>query len=768
MQRLNTRPLVTFSTGHPWLIIIISFSITILLLLPIRNLRIEPDVKSLLPPSVQAEMKNNSPEQSTEFDNLAIMISGSDLYTVSSLKLFEQTYTKIAETLPVGKLIDPFSQTMLEKAGSRLKIIKLSPNGKAPETQKDVELFRKRLKASPFTSGLITSSDRDVLVVYFYIHKGQDYRKMMDTIQNIVLPLREIFEVTITGTIPFSAKIEGFLTKDFAKLQVFVLITILISYYLGFRSRRALFIPMLLVISGTVFALGGMALAGFKLTMISIVSPPLVLTLGSSYSIHVLNAYYTQLRKRKEISKKEAIVTVVTGISSTIILTSLTTVVGLLSLLLASIQQTREFAISTSLGIFFTALLSITLLPALLALQKIPNNKKLKRISNDLLSRFLINVGPRLIRGKRTAVIIITVIILGFILVYPGISFNTNPYKYFPEKSVVIRDNTRFLLKIGGFEEISITFKPKTSESGFFLKPEVLRNIYEVENKIKTLENVSFIFSFPSYLEYAGKTMKGENYLFTSRGLNILVSRLFHTTAGSEADRLINKEFNQLTIKIKIYNKHNGRPIDEGDTMVLKKELTDILTNNVNKNIDWKFSGMSLAFLDLSHQMRRDFLVSTLGALLAIGFIAFIAFKSLMQSIFALIPLLAGIFSSLILMALFKIPLDMTTIMVSCISIGVGVDDSIHFLLQYHQNKTRFPDDPEKAVYETLIHTGRPIVLTTVSIVAGLLFLGFAQFQPIRYFGLLIVFTLTTACLATLFLLPPLLIKKIKIKDTAK
>lgn len=219
-------------------------------------------------------MKNNSPEQSTEFDNLAIMISGKDLYTVSSLKLFEQTYTKIAETLPVGKLIDPFSQTMLEKAGSRLKIIKLSPNGKAPETQKDVELFRKRLKASPFTSGLITSSDRDVLVVYFYIHKGQDYRKMMDTIQNIVLPLREIFEVTITGTIPFSAKIEGFLTKDFAKLQVFVLITILISYYLGFRSRRALFIPMLLVISGTVFALGGMALAGFKLTMISIVSPP--------------------------------------------------------------------------------------------------------------------------------------------------------------------------------------------------------------------------------------------------------------------------------------------------------------------------------------------------------------------------------------------------------------------------------------------------------------------------------------------------------------
>ncbi|MCD6396204.1 MAG: MMPL family transporter, partial [Spirochaetaceae bacterium] len=149
--------------------------------------------------------------------------------------------------------------------------------------------------------------------------------------------------------------------------------------------------------------------------------------------------------------------------------------------------------------------------------------------------------------------------------------------------------------------------------------------------------------------------------------------------------------------------------------------------------------------------------VSTITALILILIVSSLSFKSIIKGLLTLIPLITGIFTSLILMAIFHIPLDMTTIMVSCISIGVGVDDSIHFLLQYQKQIALNPSNPGSAVYETLIHAGRPIAITTLSIVAGLLFLGFAQFQPIRYFGLLIVFTLSTAFFATLFILPPIL-----------
>jgi len=765
MRSLKMKRVVEFSTKHPWIIIFFCLTVTLLLLYPIRKLKIEPDVMTLLPQSVQKELKGKNPELSINYDRLVLMISGKNLYSVNTLQLFQTTFLDIQKHLPVGKLINPFSQTILVKSGSRLLPVTLSPTGKAPETKKEAGIFKDRLMKDPFARGFITSSNRDVLVVYFFIKKGMDYIKMIDKINTIAEPLGKEVKVTVTGTASFSAETERFLTKDFDKLLLFVIATILLSYYLGFRSRRAIFIPVLIIIIGTIFALGGMALAGFRLTMVSIVTPPLVLTLGSSYSIHVLNAYYSILREEKGIDKQKAIITSVTQISGTVILASLTTIVGLLSLLLATIQQTRQFAIATSLGIFITALLSLTLLPAFLSLQRKPEEKKLKNISSDFLSKIISYISPRIIRKKLTALFVITAMSIGFILVYPHIVFNTNPSKYYPEDSKVIRNNAQILSKIGGFDEINISFTPKKNIKGFFLNSDTLRNIRNIETELEAIRNVSFAFSFPSYLNYAGKVLTAKKDYFYSRGLTLLVARLFHTAEGDQADQLINKDFTQLTTTLKVYNKSEDRPIDEQDTVILKNQIRTILSKNIDQNINWKISGMPLNFLDLSHQMRRDFLVSSLGALFAIGIIAFFAFKSLFRSLLALIPLLTAIFMSLILMVLFRIPLDMTTIMVSCVSIGVGVDDSIHFLLQHHINKERYPKDPQRAVYETLIHTGRPIILTTVSIVAGLLFLSFAQFKPIRYFGFLIVFTLTSAMLATLLLLPPLLNKKSKIKE---
>ncbi|MCK5154270.1 MAG: MMPL family transporter, partial [Spirochaetales bacterium] len=311
----------------------------------------------------------------------------------------------------------------------------------------------------------------------------------------------------------------------------------------------------------------------------------------------------------------------------------------------------------------------------------------------------------------------------------------------------------KFSKKIGGFEEIKIELKG--SEEGFFLKPEILANIYNLEQKLFALPDISYSFSFPGYLNFAGSVMTGESGYFKSRGLNLLVSRLFKTI--NKDNNFVSEDYSKIYIIIRAYDKANSLPIDEEGTITLLNDLESILSSNLNSNIKWEISGTSLNFLKLSNQMRRDFFVSTIAALFLIGTIASISFKSILKGILALIPLLTGIFTSLILMAIFRIPLDMTTIMVSCISIGVGVDDSIHFLLQYNKQLELNPNNHSTAVYETLIHSGRPIVITTLSIVSGLLFLSFAQFQPIRYFGLLIVFTLSTACLATLIILPPLL-----------
>jgi uncharacterized protein len=757
MNKLHTLKIVKFSVKYPWVVIAVSLLITVALALPLKGLQIEPDVESLLPAEITAASGH---ELLTAYDKLLIMVSGEKLFSIEGLQNFSNSYQKLQTVLPVREIIDPFSFTTLEKKGSRLTAVPLSPGSIAPKTEQDLEIFIERLAKSDFAAGFLSSENKDALVVILLIEKTNKYKKMMKDIENILNPLRKDMDVVVTGTLPFSAETEIFLTEGFTKLLILVIVTILISYYLGFQSKRAVFLPITIVISGTIFSLGIMVIAGFKLSMISIVSPPLVLTLGSSYSIHVMSAYYSLSRHSNE-SKEQTIIKSVSGISGTVILASFTTLIGLLSLLLATIHQTREFAIVTALGILFTAILSITLLPAFLSLQPAPEKKKLKNLNKDPLSRFLHHFGGRIINWKIPAIVVIVLLVSTFIILLPRVSFNTSPVKYFPKTSDLIVDHSKFLTKIGGFEELRIELDGM--EEGFFLQEKVLSDVYNLEQKLNEISNISYIFSFPGYLSYAGKIMTEKEAYFQSKGLNLLVSRIFKTI--NKDNTIVNEDFSKISILIRTFNSAKNLPIDEDDTKELLNDLTNVINANIRSDINWELNGLSLNFLNLSNQMRRDFLVSTIAALMLIGIVASFAFKSLKKGILALVPLLSGIFSSLILMALFKIPLDMTTIMVSCISIGVGVDDSIHFLLQYNKQMELNSYDSGKAIYETLVHAGRPIAITTISIVAGLLFLSLAQFQPIRYFGLLIVFTLSTACLATLIILPPLLKTRERVKN---
>ncbi|HAK46730.1 MAG TPA: hypothetical protein DCO79_12535, partial [Spirochaeta sp.] len=360
--------------------------------------------------------------------------------------------------------------------------------------------------------------------------------------------------------------------------------------------------------------------------------------------------------------------------------------------------------------------------------------------------------GPGLVKSWKATIAVIVIITAAFIILMPSVEFNTSPSKYFPSSSGVIKNLNNFLYKMGGYEELEIILRGP--EKDFFMKKDVLENVNQIESELDANPNISYIFSFPQYLEYAAEVMTGKQNNFSSRGLNLFVSRMFKTVDPDNS--FVSNDFSEIHITIRIFNSYEMMPPDEKDTRQLKTELTAMLDTKLLDTIDWEISGTSLGFLKLSDQMRRDFLVSTIAALIMLGIVTSLVFKSVIKGLLSLIPLLMGIFASMILMVIFNIPLDMTTIMVSCITIGVGVDDAIHFLLQHRKMKKLFPDDPDAAVYETILHTGRPIVITTFSIVAGLLFLALAQFQPIRYFGLLIVFTLLTACFSTIVLLPSL------------
>jgi len=178
--------------------------------------------------------------------------------------------------------------------------------------------------------------------------------------------LERHYTVYITGAPVILHTTKTALLGDVPKFLVLSVIVILAILYLSFRSLRSLGLPLIVVGLGTLWAMGTMHLLGFELTVVSIMVPPLVLTLGSAYSIHILNQYYREARVKGE--DKAWIAQSVGHINQTILLAALTTIIGFSSLASANLSQIKEFRLATSIGVVYCALLTLFFFPAILRL----------------------------------------------------------------------------------------------------------------------------------------------------------------------------------------------------------------------------------------------------------------------------------------------------------------------------------------------------------------------------------------------------------------
>ena len=167
--------------------------------------------------------------------------------------------------------------------------------------------------------------------------------------------------------------------------------------------------------------------------------------------------------------------------------------------------------------------------------------------------------------------------------------------------------------------------------------------------------------------------------------------------------------------------------------------------------------GGGLMLLSLSDILNRNWIVSTLLSIALIFLINSLSFRSARYGLFSLVPLVAGIMLNFVVMAVARIPLDMTTAMFTNLACGAGVDTAIHFIIQFRRQLERTPGDLEGVLGRTMTIAGRPILLTTASVMMGLLVLSFASFLPIRWFGLLVALALLNTTAGTLILLPAIL-----------
>lgn len=753
--------LVYFSVKHRVGVIVATALLTIFFAGFATQVQFNPNIESMVPSS-DVSKQNFEKFDVSSSDYIAYTATAEDAFTPQQLRRFSDFVNQVLTVEGIKDVKSPFNQLEVVKKGKSFFSVEPIIKGiDAIETQEDADQLKETLLGSYLTNNLVVSQEGRTLVALFTYDSTVNLAKMVDDILALEAPLKETFDTAITGMPVFERSAKDYIFKDLPMLLMLTLVFVMLTYFFGFRAVRAVFLPMSVVVFGTVWAVGMMGLFGFPLTVVSIVTPPIVLTLGSSYSIHVLNVYYRKVKAHQGDKDPSWIAEAVCEVNNTIFLASMTTVFGLLSLLATTLTQTRQFAISTSFGILACAVLSLFYLPATLAMMKNPTSGITDKVNGGFFSLLMEKTSRFVLKMRYPLVVLFFIFFILTVVFFGKINRSVDYAKYYPEGDFSVEQNEIVSERIGGVNQIYFSFEAPNGESGYFTDPTHLQGVAAFQEVLNQDPDFTFTVSIIDFIKDINFKKNGINELPDDKGLMIYVRRALDlarrsgASLGDDIKMIVNDDFSQISIIARIYDSQTKSNVS--DIMLSKKidHLQKVAKELIPAEINYLAWGNRIMFLDLANTMVRDQFVSLFLSALLIFFLTSLVFKSPLYGVLSLLPIVCGIVMNYLLMVVTQIQMDMTTTMVSSIAVGIGVDNAIHYLLTYRRILKTHPEQSEdEHLTMATVMTGRPILLSGLGIVGGLLILCLSSFKPIVFFGLLVAFTLFATTIGTLTFLP--------------
>lgn len=756
-----------------FLAIVLVCTLFAIILLP--QLRLNSEYINLLPPKPEHLEISEDVLSMTAQDSKDVycLFEGNAIFSMQALNALQGVLAELEAIEGLRPPLSALSFITFQKKGTRLASIALNPNkNNEPFTEESAALFAQRLRTDRIARGLLSTEDGDSLLIQLSFQPDMEYsNEIFDAIAHTLDRLRAYGSISLVGTPLFEERVQQYLTYDLERLLSLCLLVIVLMFFLAFRSKRAVIIPFSLSVIALLWTLAVMVLLDYELTVVNIIVPSMVLILGSSYAIHILSEYFQTIKADNTMEEKEERIILAVGrISKTIFGASLTTIVGFLSLVLCELQAFRELGLAVSIGISFCALLSLIYIPSLLAILPNPKQQQLHRFTHGRISKALHRCSIAFVRAWPIALVLMALLLIGFVAVRDDVRLDTDYLTYFPKDDPLIQRSVAFARKIGGSDPHYITLTAPDDEQDYFFKPEVLKQVFAFESHLlATNEDITHLFSFPRYTAALNEIYQGTYGIPDTPGLILMLSRLLKVASSQfetpMLSSLIRDDGARITITVRSYDSRYQSWESLESVRNLQASIQEgvhLLPEGITID-DW---GIGVDALRMGNTIKADQDRSLIISLILVFLLVAVQFRSPLMGLLALIPTMTGIMCNYVLMFLFDIPFDVVTVIFASITIGVGVDAAIHFLIRF---KLRQKDHPnmEYAVLlsQTLEETGRPILLSSISLIAGLMMLLFASFIPVKYFGLLLSFALLVTTAATLFILPALMMALEKIRS---
>jgi hypothetical protein len=523
---------------------------------------------------------------------------------------------------------------------------------------------------------------------------------------------------------------------------------IVLVLYLGFQTLRGVVLPLLVVSFSVVWSLGLMAIFNAPVTIISFVLPVILMAIGIADGIHILNRYNEETAKG--LLKREAILKTLKEMRGAVVMTSLTTMGGFLALLNSYLIPQRQFGLFTAVGVLVAMILSLVLIPALLAVLRVPRGK-LHGKTDGILTRTLSGFERVILSHRRIVLVGSVVLFLAFLAGLPLLKIETSQVEYLGEKNPVMQAIDVMDRRFSGSEQMMVEIDTgkrdglkdpvvlnKIVALQEFLKEKGVRKTTSLADMVREM-NQKFHADDPTYyvIPQDRKLVSQLLLLFTFQGGNLGSMALGDFSAG-EVMGLYTMEGSakqvQLVQEVQAY-------LDEHFTGAIRAEMV----------------GPAQVQSSLYSRIAKSQITSLGSSILAAGLIVTLLMGSVVAGSISLIPLVLTVVISFGVMAYSGTPLNMATLMVSSITIGIGIDYGIHFISRFRQ-EVRMGKEEGQALQATIQTTGRGIAYNALALALGFGVLIFSSFKGMSSFGLLIAMAMVISALSAFTVIPAILV----------
>jgi len=563
-------------------------------------------------------------------------------------------------------------------------------------------------------------------------------------------------------------------TRISREMQWFLLASVILSaliLLIFFKSFATMALSLAVVIIGVVFSLGTLQMMGYKITLLTALIPPLVVVIGIPNCIYFLNKFHTSYNDTGD--KKTALVEMVSRMGIVTLFCNITAAIGFGVFYFTRSDVLKEFGIVAGINIFMLFIISLILIPVVLSYMAAPKSRHTKYLDSPTLNRWLSRLEIWSLNHRKTVYITTTAIVAMAVV---GI-FKLKNIGYIvddlPKTDKIYSDLKFFEKNFKGVMPLEILVDTKKRYG-------VSRNIHNLE-KIDSLSQymaampgIARPLSIAEGLKFAKQSLfYGDSGNYTMPTINDLPALQGYIDLKKDSTAKNTNSFSRLVSSFMDSAKQEAR-ISVSMEDVGSKRLPHIL-DSIQKRADELFgtdtskykvtlTGTSVTFLTGSNFIVHGLRSSIIWAFILIAFCMLYLFRSLRILICSLIPNIIPLVITAGVMGWLGVRLKPSTVLIFSVALGIAIDVTIRFLVNYKQELKTHGNDLTTTVIETIHSTGISIIYTSMVLIAGFIIFCFSGFGGTKSLGWLTSLTLITATFTNLVLLPALLITTSRLK----